>query len=85
VIMVLLDKRPLQVCAVLNDTDVRRVVGGCLIYGPDSIDRPDVRPATSIAIRAKIHGGSPLRSPENRGAEEISRAHEHGGPAARLT
>jgi hypothetical protein len=49
--MILLDKRPLQVRAVLNETIcVEWSAVGLISYGPDSIDRPDVRPATSIAF-----------------------------------
>jgi len=49
--MVLLDKRPLQVRAVLNETNCAEWSAvGLISYGADSIDRPDVRPATSIAF-----------------------------------
>ncbi len=42
-IMVLLDKRPLQVRAVLNETIcVKWSAVGLISYGPDSIDRPDI-------------------------------------------
>jgi hypothetical protein len=49
--MILLDKRPLQVRAVLNETNCAEWSAvGLISYGADSIERPDVRPATSIAF-----------------------------------